>query len=504
MAHISSGYIPNNAMDNYWRRISKSVIVFGILSAISLSVYLVASHYTYGIGFPLDDAWIHQTYARNLIQYRDWVYMPDQPSAGSTAPLWTAFLSVGYLIGWSPYLWTYLLGWLALLLTGLFGAYAFWLVTNATYKWVVFVGCVLILEWHITWSAASGMETLAFACIVLFTFCWLLAGWGWWWAYGMIIGFSVWLRPDGITLLGPALFVIILGMESWRNKLISLIQLFTGFLLLFFPYLLFNQYLAGSWWPNTFFAKQTEYAILTRRPLVERFLQQSWLPLIGAGILFLPGYVTFSIDALINRKIASIASVLWYLGYLTLYALRLPVTYQHGRYIMPAMPVYFVFGVAGSWYLINSIRSDSFRRVVIRTWILATIAVIGAFWLIGGRTYANEVALIETEMVNVARWIGDYTDPESLVAAHDIGALGYFTNRRILDLAGLVSPEVIPIIRDETALGEYLNKMDADYLVTFPGWYPELIRHAKPIYQTQGVFSPVLGGENMVVYQWLH
>lgn len=171
---------------------------------------------------------------------------------------------------------------------------------------------------------------------------------------------------------------------------------------------------------------------------------------------------------------------------------------------MPAMPVYFVFGVAGSWYLINSIRSDSFRRVVIRTWILATIAVIGAFWLIGGRTYANEVALIETEMVNVARWIGDYTDPESLVAAHDIGALGYFTNRRILDLAGLVSPEVIPIIRDETALGEYLNKMDADYLVTFPGWYPELIRHAKPIYQTQGVFSPVLGGENMVVYQWLH
>ena len=41
------------------------------------------------------------------------------------------------------------------------------------------------------------------------------------------------------------------------------------------------------------------------------------------------------------------------------------------------------------------------------------------------------------------------TPPDALIAAHDIGAVGYFGQRRLLDLAGLVSPEVIPFIRDE-------------------------------------------------------
>ncbi len=36
------------------------------LSILSLGAYLFASHFYYRLGFPLDDSWIHQTYARNL------------------------------------------------------------------------------------------------------------------------------------------------------------------------------------------------------------------------------------------------------------------------------------------------------------------------------------------------------------------------------------------------------------------------------------------------------
>jgi hypothetical protein len=43
----------------------------------------------------------------------------DQPSAGSTAPLWTLLLSVGFLLRIPPRLWTYLLGGLSLAGTGL-------------------------------------------------------------------------------------------------------------------------------------------------------------------------------------------------------------------------------------------------------------------------------------------------------------------------------------------------------------------------------------------------
>jgi hypothetical protein len=35
-----------------------------------------------------------------------------------------------------------------------------------------------------------------------------------------------------------------------------------------------------------------------------------------------------------------------------------------------------------------------------------------------------DVAVIESEMVNTAKWVAESTEPDALVAAHDIGALG--------------------------------------------------------------------------------
>ncbi len=92
---------------------------------------------------------------------------------------------------------------------------------------------------------------------------------------------------------------------------------------------------------------------------------------------------------------------------------------------------------------------------------------------------------------------------DAIIAVHDIGAIGYFGKQRIVDLAGLISPEVIPFIRDEARLSDYLDQQKVDYLVTFPGWYPDLVQRAEPIFQTQGQFSPLEGGENMRVYRWL-
>jgi len=113
-----------------------------------------------------------------------------------------------------------------------------------------------------------------------------------------------------------------------------------------------------------------------------------------------------------------------------------------------------------------------------------------------------DVAVIETEMVDTARWISTHTEQEALIAAHDIGAVGYFGGRDILDLAGLADAEVIPILRDEAALADLLNRRGADYLMTFPGWYPMLTACAPQLHASQGRFAPALGGENMRVYRW--
>jgi hypothetical protein len=473
-----------------------------LLSMVAVGFYLLAGSRLAGPGFPLDDAWIHQTYARSLAVYGEWAFIPGQPSAGSTAPLWSLLLSVGHALGVGPYPWTFVLG--VLLLWGLawLGMLLFDRLCPDCNKYKLAAGIFLVFEWHMVWAAASGMETLFQAIIVLLVLLLLLVDQVRWLLIGLLIGLSTWVRPDGITLLGPALLVLAVKGESWRQILRTIVVLASGFGALFLPYLLFNQQLAGSWWPNTFFAKQAEYAVELNTSLLSRMWEQAALPMVGAGVLLLPGFVYVLFVYIRQKDWTVLTGPIWFAGYLAMYALRLPVTYQHGRYLMPAMPVYFLWGLSGFALILTKLPTGKVYRITGRVWLVSILVVWGAFYVVGAKAYSTDVAVIKTEMVATARWVAENTPPGALVAAHDIGALGYFSGRPLLDLAGLVSPQVIPFIRDQEQLAAYLDKQQADYLVTFPGWYPLLVRELHPVYQSHGTIAPEIGGENMVVYRW--
>ena len=91
-------------------RLTKAELLPGVAIVFILLLYLVASASKLRLGFPLDDAWIHQTYARNLARLGEWSFIPGQPSAGSTAPLWTFALGLGHLLQRPPFAWTLALG----------------------------------------------------------------------------------------------------------------------------------------------------------------------------------------------------------------------------------------------------------------------------------------------------------------------------------------------------------------------------------------------------------
>lgn len=135
----------------------RQVVLLAFVAALSLAGYLLASYWLYRVGFPLDDAWIHQTYARNLALRGEWAFLPGRPSAGSTAPLWSALLAVGHASHLGPYIWTYVLGWLALLAIALVGMYAFCFLCPQKKSAALWVGLFLVLEWHLVWAAGSGM-----------------------------------------------------------------------------------------------------------------------------------------------------------------------------------------------------------------------------------------------------------------------------------------------------------------------------------------------------------
>jgi len=156
-------------------------------------------------------------------------------------------------------------------------------------------------------------------------------------------------------------------------------------------------------------------------------------------------------------------------------------------------------GLAALW------RASEGRRAL---WLLsrtaAAIAAVVAFLFLGlgARAYAQDVAFIESEMVETARWMNRHLPPGTVVAAHDIGALGYFTDFPLVDLAGLISPAVIPQMREEAALRHFVDASGATVLVAFPDWYATLTQGKQVLYANAAGWGTRLGGTHMTVYCW--
>ena len=455
-----------------------------------------------GPGFPLDDGWIHQTYARNLALMGRWEYVAGEVSAGSTAPLWTGLLAVGYWMGLPFLAWTMGLGMVTLACTA-WGAHRLSERLFPGERWIgPAVGLLCVAEWHLVWAAVSGMETMLYVALGLALTDAAIGcvtggsgGPAWrWGGVGLLAGLLALTRPEGvvlIVLLGLwGLGRMVRGRLGWREAVTGVGLALAPFLLLLIPYLVFNWRLSGRVWPNTFYAKQIEYAVQLAWPIGTRVWRVSLPPLTGPLISLVPGLILAAVGG-VRRGVqgnrgrpggvsatgsgGSWLPATYAVVHLMLYAVRLPVTYQHGRYLMPIIPFLIIGGVGG---LLASVRLRDrvmVKRLVSRTWVGAVLVLTLAFVGVGAQAYQRDVAVIGSEMVTVARWLAENTEPGDLVAAHDIGAIGYFAERPILDLAGLISPEVIPMLGDPAVMGEYVLASEARYLVTAPGWMYEAL-----------------------------
>ncbi|MCC6299744.1 MAG: hypothetical protein IT314_10630 [Anaerolineales bacterium] len=474
-------------------------LIIAITALLAVLFYLLMSAAVFHIGFPLDDTWIHLTYARNFAEHGEWAFRLGEESAGSTSPLWTFLLSIGFFLRLAPYVWTFFLGWLVLTALGVFAE-------NAARKLVVlytspipWVGLFFVLAWHLTWSAVSGMETLLHGLILFVVLVELIKGSRRYLALGALAGLSVWVRPDGMTLLGPIMFTALLTENSWSARGSAMFKVVMGFGALFLFYLLFNLALSGNPLPNTFYAKQAEYReSWLSETIVERSVEYL-LPILASPFLaLLPGAVTFLKKAISARNWGVVAGAIWFIGYIAIYFARLPA-YQHGRYIVPALPILYFWGMAGFVEFIGNAKSNV-RLMLL--WKSILVALCIAFGFVGAQQYARDVYFIESEMVATAKWVRQNLPQDSLLAVHDIGAVGYFTNNPLLDLAGLINPEVVPFIRDEARLADYLDARSADYLITLPSFYPSLTSGKEAVFVAGAEENPVAESERMVVYRW--
>lgn len=479
--------------------LAKPWVVLTIAALAAVGFYLIVSELIFQVGFPLDDSWIHLTYARNLAEHGEWAFRLGQRSAGSTAPLWTILLALGFLLGLGPYIWAFLLGAIVLALVGIYAEQVARRVVATYQPSIPWAGLFFVFAWHLTWSASSGMETLLHGLIILVVLGTLITGPRHYLTLGVLVGLSTWVRPDGLTLLGPVLFVAVLAEPSWQLRSRAIGNFVLGFGSLFVPYLLFNLAISGNPLPNTFYAKQAEYeAYWLSRTLGDRIGEYLWPLLAGPFVVLVPAAVWWLLKNIRAQNWGVLASVLWFFGYIAIYFVRLPA-YQHGRYIIPALPIMYLWGMLGFLELVLSARLHA-RWVVL--WQMTLVVLILAFQFMGARQNAYDVFWIESEMVLTAKWVQQNVPPDARLAVHDIGAIGYYASNPLVDMAGLITPDVIPFIRDEARLEEYLDANAVDYLVSFPSLYPALTSQRESLFEAGMKLDSVDFEENMHVFRW--
>jgi hypothetical protein len=197
-----------------------------------------------------------------------------------------------------------------------------------------------------------------------------------------------------------------------------------------------------------------------------------------------------------GRGLAVIAAVLVLhpIGMALLAPYRGPA-FQEGRYSIHLLPLAFVV------LAIVATRLRRWRPAV----LVASLALaVPAAWPTSER-YAWGVQNINAMQVHLGHWIEANVPRSARLAVNDIGAIAYVSRREIVDLMGLVTPEIIPFRREgERGVLRYVTATCPDYLIIFPTWFPTLARRDdlfEEVYRVRLDRNEVSGGPEMVVYR---
>ena len=486
------------------------------------------------LGFPLDDSWIHLAFARNLAEGQGLVYNGARLVAGSTAPLWTALLSVVFLLPGSPILWTKLLGMAFHLGTvdasfllarelrvsrGLSFLAAGW---TGTASWLV-------------WSSLSGME------VPLFSF---LTVWGLllharevgsrekerFGLSPLVLSLSALARPEGLLLLVLAAVDRVVGYGDGRwlfrpEAARRVVRLALFALLLVAPVALFNVAVGGSPLPTTFETKagvsggggsvRLQYLYLVFGIF---FQAQPIAALLAAG-----GGVAL-LSRLGSDEDRGLLPLLWVVGLPLAYAFLTPANKpllgNFGRYFFPLLPVVSVLGVvslsflASSWPGRISLGGRSFSLSLL---VATALLVPGCLRMFSGAgLFVQSVANVADSDVAMARWLESRVDSRAVLAVNDIGAMGYFLDNPLLDLAGIVTPEVHDYARRsleehgdwQPGVLSFLEERQPDFVVVFPEWLPSLSEepgflpvHRQRIPNNITMGAALEGGSELLLYE---
>jgi hypothetical protein len=471
-----------------------------LAAVVPLALFLVRGRAIAGAaGFPLDDSWIHLHFARNLAEGAGFSYNPGRPVAGSTAPLWTLVLALGTLVAGPTLAMANVIGTVATMVAGV-------LTRRAALAWgappatAVVAGVALVWTGAMAWGALSGMEVSLAAALVAAA---LLAH-----AQERPIAtaacaaLATLARPEAIVLLP----LLALGGRPVPRRALVFGAVAA---LVLAPAVLFSLATVGSPMPATAAAK-IEGGLVgwlsgVREPAGVTFLGRPW-EFVSAWVAWLtathwllplailPGIALAWRRA--GRGLGLVAVVL--LAHPLAMALLAPYrdpAFQEGRYSMHLLPLAFVT---------LAVVAPRSRRAASGVLALALGLALLPIPRAADR-YAWAVQNINAMQVHLGWWVDRNLPRTARIAMNDIGAIAFVSRRHVIDLMGLVTPEILPYRRrGETGVIEYVRETCPDYVIIFPTWFPDLARRTElldPLYRVRLERNVVSGGDEMVVYR---
>jgi len=441
-----------------------------LIAILAIGVRLVPGPRT------IDDAFITFRYAQNLLAGEGLVYNPGEQVLGTTTPIYTLLLSgLAAFVGGSRANFPLL----ALLVNAVADGVTCWMLPRLGERLGfraagIATGLVwAIAPWSVTF-AIGGLETSVLVGLATATFYLHLThrpvGAA---AAGAL---ALLTRPDALLFLGP----LAIGRALQIRK--SAPPGRPGELFAFgaplVAWLAWSQVYFGSPIPHSLFAKSVAYQIPAEAGLV-RLLQHYATPfleheLLGAGAIRV-GIVLYPALFLLGALSATRANregwqILAYPGlYLLAFAIANPLLFRW--YLTPPLPMYFLGLFIGASRVSKDLRS----RVPLLGFATLALASTASAWDWtpdhGARRPAPKMAFIELELLyeHTAELVETRLSSNQVLAASDIGALGYYTGARILDMLGLVSAEA----------SQYYPAPPSMYVINY-AIPPDLVRDLKP------------------------
>jgi len=404
-----------------------------------------------GTGFLADDAFITFRFAENIAAGLGFVYNAGQPVLGTSTPLFTLILSLFAVLGIGTIHGAILV---SLTASGITAALLYRFAERLRFGRLAALPALAYMFWPRSIVAETcGMETAFYTLLVTaaFYYCFTRQRY-----YALAAAtLATVTRPEALILLG---LIVVHSLVRNRRDWVRIIGIPAVVLL---PWAAFATWYFGSPLPHSIIAKLALYSQVGAESPFLHFvtflgLNQPY------GWLLLPAAIGGAYW-LYRKQDFGRLEIPWLVLVTAFFTFSR--THLFFWYAAPIYPIYLLIAAAVLPPIVDRFPQLKARQAVLIPVVsLGLVAALSFGTVLTGIDHYHAQQQFDRVHHEIGRYLRTHTEETAIVAAEDIGYIGYYSQRRILDRDGLVSPEVVPYNRSG-AYGELIENYRPDWVV---------------------------------------